>query len=1154
MIFQSDLPLIMKYFSGEYSAALNSEDLHDPDLMLTSSRAKGGTLILWHKYLDPYVTVHIADSSSFLPIVLDLPGWKTMVHIATYLPTAGKEAEYLDSIASMKIALENLVERFDSPAVFLRGDCNTSSANITRSAVFSSFLADLSLVKLDLNHNTYHHFLGQGSSDSDLDVLLYSDQIGNVEKLLAIHCKNQDCHINSHHDLLVSTCSVPHAVVPPPDISKNTVAPRLTNDRHKIIWNEESINEYEQVLSLHLPRIRQQWLDSTSKISMTILLECTEMILSQTALLLNKSVSLSTIKSTKSASIPQHIQRSNRRLAETAKKLRVQSNSPEYTSEIVAKTKLKYKHMKAEHQKLVRLRIWEESKTRDSKIFSICSSHPDKLFLAVKSLRKTAGIAVKKLKVFDKLYEGDYVCDGFYDSINFLKTEAHSDLESSPSFQAASQEYETILKICQEQAKLPKITLSKTREILFSIRPAVSDYSSISGYHYRYSGESGLKHLQELLNAIIDDLNNLSIDPLNKTWACILHKGHSKDRTLADSYRTISSCPLVSKVLDTYVADLYSPIWQQHQAETQFQGKGSNHELAALLLTETIQYSMHSSKKPLFVLYLDAKSAFDLVLKEFLVNNLFHYGVQDQGLLLIDQRLKFRKTICEWDKQWMGPIKDNWGLEQGGKNSSEFYKVYNNEQLEVAQSSQLGVELGGSTQLVVSAIGQADDVALVSNDIFALQSLLQLSLQYCQHHHVKLQGDKTKLQVFSDFRSDMAAYYAKLVSPIRMEGKLINFTQEVQHVGLTRSPSGNLPHILGRFEAHRKVLAGLLPVGLAHGHNGNPSASLLIHNLYAIPVLYSGLAALVLKSTEISLLDQFLKKTVQRLMKLMDKTPACVVAFLGGQLPAAALLHQRQLVLFGMVSRLPGSVLHKHGTCILTSARPAASSWFQKVRDLCILYQLPHPLTTLANPPTKAFYNKQVKSKIFDYWEAELRTKALDLTSVPFFKPEFMSLRLPHPLWLAAGSNPFECRKAVIAARMLSGRYPTDMLQRHWSQNKLGYCLLPACTSSQSQGTLKHLLLHCVALQETRLKLHSLCNNLSLGNATIAAILKSTFESDNENDVLQLILDCTTLPEVIKVTQESSTEVRDKLLYLGRTWCYSIHRERLNQMGLLKYR
>ena len=53
----------------------------------------------------------------------------------------------------------------------------------------------------------------------------------------------------------------------------------------------------------------------------------------------------------------------------------------------------------------------------------------------------------------------------------------------------------------------------------------------------------------------------------------------------------ISNCPFVSKALDSYVAQLYSPIWMKNQAETQFQGRGSNHELAALLLTETVQYS-----------------------------------------------------------------------------------------------------------------------------------------------------------------------------------------------------------------------------------------------------------------------------------------------------------------------------------------------------------------------------------------------------------------------------------------------------------------------------------------------------------------------------------------------------------------------------------
>ena len=80
----------------------------------------------------------------------------------------------------------------------------------------------------------------------------------------------------------------------------------------------------------------------------------------------------------------------------------------------------------------------------------------------------------------------------------------------------------------------------------------------------------------------------------------------------------------------------------------------------------------------------------------------------------------------------MGPIFDRWGSEQGGKNSIDFYKVHNNSQLEAAQDSQLGVDIGGSTPLVVSGIGQADDVALISNDIFALQNLLQLSLQYCK--------------------------------------------------------------------------------------------------------------------------------------------------------------------------------------------------------------------------------------------------------------------------------------------------------------------------------------------------------------------------------------------------------------------------------------
>ena len=69
--------------------------------------------------------------------------------------------------------------------------------------------------------------------------------------------------------------------------------------------------------------------------------------------------------------------------------------------------------------------------------------------------------------------------------------------------------------------------------------------------------------------------------------------GHSKDKTLARSYRTISTCPLVAKGLDIFLRDLNLDKWNSHQAPTQYLGDGSSHELAALLLTETIQYSKH---------------------------------------------------------------------------------------------------------------------------------------------------------------------------------------------------------------------------------------------------------------------------------------------------------------------------------------------------------------------------------------------------------------------------------------------------------------------------------------------------------------------------------------------------------------------------------
>ena len=274
----------------------------------------------------------------------------------------------------------------------------------------------------------------------------------------------------------------------------------------------------------------------------------------------------------------------------------------------------------------------------------------------------------------------------------------------------------------------------------------VNDLFSVTPKHYINAGLEGVSHFRFLLNTIIQDINLFPLPELNSVWAMVLYKGHGKPRDSDRSYRTISTCPLLAKALDIYIGSLFESGWAAVQAETQFQGQGSSHDLAALLLTESIQHSIYVAKSPIFVLMLDAKSAFDKILKEFIVRNAFLAGSHGQALLYLADRLSSRKTFVEWDKCLMGPIHDTLGVEQGGCLSDRLYKLANNEQLSVAQQSHLGVSLHGVT---VSAIGQADDTCLVSDSVHKLQLLLQLAVEYCNKFYVELVPEKKVALLFS---------------------------------------------------------------------------------------------------------------------------------------------------------------------------------------------------------------------------------------------------------------------------------------------------------------------------------------------------------------------------------------------------------------------
>ena len=293
-------------------------------------------------------------------------------------------------------------------------------------------------------------------------------------------------------------------------------------------------------------------------------------------------------------------------------------------------------------------------------------------------------------------------------------------------------------------------------------------------------------------------------------------------------------------------------------------------------------------------------------------------------------------------------------------------------------------------------MGLADDTVVAANKLSKLDNILFLTKNYCRKYGVTLSHEKTKLlRISRKEQTEFEAY-----NPISIDNHTIDFSEEAKHVGVIRSSEkGNLPHLMNRINAHRKALAATLSSGIAQKSRANPAVGIRLQKVYGSPVLLSGVASLFLLGSEVSLIDKHLKITYQNIQKLLPNTPSCVTYFLSGCLPGEANIHLKMLGIFGMVARLTNDPLRTHARNVLVAAKSSSKSWFHQIRDICLKYGLPHPLTIIDAQPSKKAFEKLVVSKVLSYWEIRLRGEAALLPSLNNFKPEFMSLRNPHTIW-----------------------------------------------------------------------------------------------------------------------------------------------------------
>ena len=132
----------------------------------------------------------------------------------------------------------------------------------------------------------------------------------------------------------------------------------------------------------------------------------------------------------------------------------------------------------------------------------------------------------------------------------------------------------------------------------------------------------------------------------------------------------------------------------------------------------------------------------------------------------------------------------------------------------------------------------------------------------------------------------------------------------------------------------------------------------------------------------------------------------------------------------------------------------------------------------------------------------------------------------------------------LLQAKFLSGRYRSDRLLRHFDSKFDRNCSL----CQDSDGSIEHLLLLCPSLSDCRdQQFRMLDKNPDISDKAKELVYAASLKSTHE--FTQILLDCSVVPDVIEVYQNSDDKILFDIFKFTRTWCYNVHRMRMKMLG-----
>lgn len=249
-------------------------------------------------------------------------------------------------------------------------------------------------------------------------------------------------------------------------------------------------------------------------------------------------------------------------------------------------------------------------------------------------------------------------------------------------------------------------------------------------------------------------------------------KKPSLDKTKMGNYRPIAIASIVSKVLEKAILSICQPYL--HTSYNQFgykQGVGT--EMAVFALKQVAHHYLRNDS-PVYIAYLDASKAFDMVNHWTLLRKFIERGFKPEIVKIL--RFWFRNQM--FAIRWNGilsrsfPVRN--GTRQGGILSSHSFIVYMDGLSEKLNSSGIGCHIGN---VITNHIAFADDYCVLSSSISSLKKLLKICQEYGQAHNITFNPTKTVLQAF------MQRQVVNVPPTITFFGKSLDWSENVRYLG-----------------------------------------------------------------------------------------------------------------------------------------------------------------------------------------------------------------------------------------------------------------------------------------------------------------------------------------------------------------------------------